>query len=72
MGIMGSNPIRGMDVCHRHSLLYCPVSVDALRRADLSSKECYRLSINGFETLDNRGDSQDSPTIPIPYTFLLH
>jgi hypothetical protein len=30
-----------MDVCPRVSVLYCPVSVEALRRADPPSKESY-------------------------------
>jgi hypothetical protein len=43
-GIVGWNPNRGMDVCPRFSLLCCPVQVEALRRADLPSKESYQLS----------------------------
>jgi hypothetical protein len=31
--IAGSNPTWGMDVCPRVSVLCCPVSVEALRRA---------------------------------------
>jgi hypothetical protein len=37
-GIMGSNPVQGMDVCLH---LFC---VSVRRRADLPSKELYRLS----------------------------
>jgi hypothetical protein len=33
-------------VCLRFYLLYCPVSVEALRRADHQSKESYQLSID--------------------------
>jgi hypothetical protein len=37
--ISGSNPAWGMDVCPRVSMLCCPVSVEALRRADPPAKE---------------------------------
>jgi hypothetical protein len=40
--IAGSNPASGMDVCPRVSVLCCPVSVEALRRADPSSKDSYQ------------------------------
>jgi hypothetical protein len=43
-GIAGSNPARGMDVCPRFSVSCCPVYVEALRRADLPSKDSYRMS----------------------------
>jgi hypothetical protein len=43
-GIVGSNPAQGMDVCPRLSVLCCPVLVEALRRADHSSKESYHMS----------------------------
>jgi hypothetical protein len=43
-GIVGSNPAQGMDVCQRISVLCCPVLVEALRRADHSSKESYNMS----------------------------
>jgi hypothetical protein len=33
-----------MDVCPRFSVLYCPVYVEALRRADLPSKKSYQMS----------------------------
>jgi hypothetical protein len=39
IGISGSNPTWGMDVCPRVSVLYCPVSVEALCRADPPAKE---------------------------------
>jgi hypothetical protein len=42
IGIAGSNPASGMDVCPRVSVLCCPGSVDALRRADPPSKESYQ------------------------------
>jgi hypothetical protein len=42
IGITGSNPAWGMDVCLRVSVLCCPVSVEALRWADLLSKESYQ------------------------------
>jgi hypothetical protein len=45
IGITGSNPARGMDVCPRVSVLCCPVSVEALRRADPPSKVSYQLSL---------------------------
>jgi hypothetical protein len=32
--IVGLNPAQGIDVCPRLSVLYCPVEVEALRRAD--------------------------------------
>jgi hypothetical protein len=44
IGITCSNPVRGMDVCPRFSVLCCPVEVDALRRADPPSKESYQMS----------------------------
>jgi hypothetical protein len=34
-----------MDVCPRVSVLCCPVSVEALRRADPPSKESYQMSL---------------------------
>jgi hypothetical protein len=40
-----SNPTQGMDVCSRLSVLCCPVYVEALRRADHSSKKSYHMSI---------------------------
>jgi hypothetical protein len=45
IGIAGSNPASGMDVCWRVSVLCCPVSVGALRRADPPSKESYQMSL---------------------------
>jgi hypothetical protein len=42
IGIAGSNHASGMDVCPRVSVLCCPVSVEALRRADPPSKESYQ------------------------------
>jgi hypothetical protein len=42
IGIAGSNPGSGMDVCPRVSVLCCPVSVEALRRADPPSKESHQ------------------------------
>jgi hypothetical protein len=41
-GIVGLNPIQGLDVCLRFSLCSCcPLQVAALRRADPPSKESY-------------------------------
>jgi hypothetical protein len=40
-----SNPAWGMDVCARVSVLCCPVSVEALRRADPLAKESYQMSL---------------------------
>jgi hypothetical protein len=34
LGIAGSNHAWGMDMCPRVSVLCCPVSVEAFRRAD--------------------------------------
>jgi hypothetical protein len=45
LGSGGSNPARGMDVYPRFSVLCCPVSVEALRRADPPSKESCQMSI---------------------------
>jgi hypothetical protein len=42
---IGSNPASGMDVFPRVSVLCCPVSVEALRRADPPSKESYQMSL---------------------------
>jgi hypothetical protein len=42
--IVGSNPAQVMDVCPHLSVLCCPVYVEALRRADHSSKESYHMS----------------------------
>jgi hypothetical protein len=43
--IAGSSPAWGMDVCPRVSVLCCPVSVEALRRADPPAKEPYQMSL---------------------------
>jgi hypothetical protein len=51
-GIVGSNPSNGMDVCvcvYSVFVLSC-VWVEALRRADHSSKEFYRLCKKDYET----------------------
>jgi hypothetical protein len=45
IGITGSNPAWGMDVCPRVSVLCCPVSVEALRWADPPAKVSYEMSI---------------------------
>jgi hypothetical protein len=42
--IVGSNPAHGMDVCPHLSILVSPVEVEALRRADHSSKESHQMS----------------------------
>jgi hypothetical protein len=34
-----------MDVCPRVSVLCCPVSIEALRRADPPAKESYQMSL---------------------------
>jgi hypothetical protein len=56
-GIMGSNPNQGMDVCilcvYSVFLLFC-VQVAALRRADHSSRESYRLCKKDYE-IESRG-----------------
>jgi hypothetical protein len=41
--IVGSNPSRGMDVC-LSAFILCLCYVAALRRADHSSNESYRMS----------------------------
>jgi hypothetical protein len=46
IGIAVSNPARGMDVSPRVSVLCCPVSVEALRRADPPAKEPYQMCVN--------------------------
>jgi hypothetical protein len=43
-GIVGSNSARGMNDCPRLSVLCCPVYVEALRRAEHSSKDSYQIS----------------------------
>jgi hypothetical protein len=45
IGIAASNPAWGMDVCPRVSMLCCPVSVEALCRADPPAKEPYQMSL---------------------------
>jgi hypothetical protein len=45
VGIAGSNPAWGMDVCQRVSVLCCTVSVEALCRADPPAKESYQMSL---------------------------
>jgi hypothetical protein len=45
IGIAGSKPAWGMDVCPRVSVLCCTVSVEALRLADPPAKESYQLSL---------------------------
>jgi hypothetical protein len=49
---MGSNPKQGMDICVRvYSVFVLSfVLVEALQRADHSSKETYRLCKNDYET----------------------
>jgi hypothetical protein len=42
-GIAGLNPAQGMDVCPRLSVLWCPLQVEALRRAH-HSKQSYQIS----------------------------
>jgi hypothetical protein len=45
VGIVGSNPNWGMDICVRLFCLRCSVQVAALRRTHPPSKESYRLCI---------------------------
>jgi hypothetical protein len=45
IGIAGSNPAWGMDVCPRVSVLCCPVSVEALCWTDPPAKESYQVSL---------------------------
>jgi hypothetical protein len=45
IGMAGSNPASGMDVCPCVSVLCCHVSVEALRRADPPAKESYQMSL---------------------------
>jgi hypothetical protein len=45
IGIAGSNTAFGMDMCPRVSVLCCPVSVEALRRADPPAKESYQICL---------------------------
>jgi hypothetical protein len=40
-----SNPAWGLDVCPRVSVLCCPVSVEALHRADPPAKYPYQMSL---------------------------
>jgi hypothetical protein len=51
-GVVGSNPTQGMDVCvcvYSVFVLSC-VQVAALRQADHSSKESYRLCKKDYES----------------------
>jgi hypothetical protein len=50
IGIAGSNPARGMDICLRFSVLCCPVQVEALRWTDPPAKESYQMP-NGSKKL---------------------
>jgi hypothetical protein len=50
IGIAGSNPARGMDVCLRLSVLWYPVYVEALRWTDPPAKESCQIS-NGSKKL---------------------
>jgi hypothetical protein len=45
IGISGSNPARGMDVCLHVSVLSC-VSVEALCWTDPPTKESYQMSVD--------------------------
>jgi hypothetical protein len=45
--IMGSNPAKGINVLPRLSVLWCPVEVEALRRANPPTSESYEMS-NSF------------------------
>jgi hypothetical protein len=45
IGIAGSYSVWGMDVCPHVSVLRCPVSVEALRRADPPAKESYPVPL---------------------------
>jgi hypothetical protein len=60
-----SNPTQGTDVCVRYSVFALPcVWVAALRRADHSSKESYRLCKNDCET-DERARAQQRAVDPL-------
>jgi hypothetical protein len=59
---MGSNPIQGMDVCvcvYSVFVLSCAF-VAALRRAEHSSKEPYRMCKKGYETEEEAGAQQSA------------
>jgi hypothetical protein len=45
IGITGSNPAWGMNVCPHISALFCPVSVESLSRAVPPAKESYQMSL---------------------------
>jgi hypothetical protein len=69
-GTVSSNPAQGMDVCPRLSVLCCPVYVEALRRADHSSKESYHMSNIVYETSymwGGQGPKQDCRTTEKKY-----
>jgi hypothetical protein len=44
-GITGSNPAWSMDVYSHVSVLCCPVSVEALRRANPPAKKSHQMSL---------------------------
>jgi hypothetical protein len=46
IGIAGSNPAWGMDVCPRVSVFCCPMLVEALRWTDPPAKESYQISLH--------------------------
>jgi hypothetical protein len=51
IGITGSNPAQGIDMCWRFSVSCCPVSVEALHWTDSPTKESYQMSIGSRSPL---------------------
>jgi hypothetical protein len=70
IGIAGSNPTRGMDVCPRFSVLCYPVYVAALRRANPPSKESFQMSKNRFINFRSQILNRNRPEILIQIFYL--
>jgi hypothetical protein len=69
--IVGSNPVRDMDVCPRFSVLRCPVYVVALRWSELPSKKSYQVSKNRFISFRSQILNRKRPESLIRIYFLL-
>jgi hypothetical protein len=57
-GIVGSNPFQGIGVCVHVFRVFVALYIAALRRADDSSKESYRLCKHEYETEEARAQQR--------------